>query len=145
MFREIDPSEFTPESLEHIFRHIETEAGFPVGRGNSAYFFKNWQSLMQSGIARTWVDSDCVLGAIFYPDVFNGEKRASVQFFFSLPEARGSGRPVALLTAYEFAARKAGCKHSAIASFETLNPTRAEKLYQRMGYALTESIFSKAL
>lgn len=142
MVRELKPHEFT-NRLEPIFRHVEKEAGRTDG--NSEYLFASWQQWMTLGFARTWEDEGCVLGAIFAPHVFNGRSRAYVHFWFALPEARSTGRPIGLLDACEQAAKDAGCEKISSAAYETLTPSRTKHIYEGRGYRLTESIFTKEL
>lgn len=144
MIRELKPEEFDL-SLDPIFRHVETEIGETGKRGNSDYFYKNWQHMMKAGIARTWADDGCVLGALFYPDCYNGSKRACALFWFALPEARGTGRPMGLLDAFEQASRETGCEVISIASHESVAPEKTQRIYEKRGYKMTERTFSKAL
>jgi GNAT superfamily N-acetyltransferase len=142
MVRELQPHEFT-ERLAPIFRHVEQEAGRTDGNG--AYLFTQWRKWMEYGIARTWEDDGCVLGAIFAPHLFSGRVQAYVHFWFALPEARQTGRPMGIMQACIDAATAAGCEKVSSAAFETLNPEKTKRIYEKLGFSLSESIFTKRL
>lgn len=141
--KELTPNEFDMH-LDPIVRHIETEAGQP-GRYNPKHFYPVWQNLMKLGSARTWEAPGCVLGAIFFADVFSGDLYAAVHFWWSLPEVRGSGLPIRLFKRFELEARAAACKRISVASYEALHPDNLNAVYPRLGYRLHETVFSKEL
>lgn len=142
MCKELQPHEFT-DRLEPIFRYVEREAGRQPK--SSAHMFTQWRKWMELGLARTWEAKDCVLGAIFAPHLWEGECRAYVHFWFALPNARRAGRAIRLLRACEHAARKAGCDTISAAAYNDLSPEKTKYLYERLGYRLSETIFTKKL
>lgn len=125
-----------------IFEHISREAGAPF---NPEVFFSMWSTMMQAKIARTWATEGAVLGALFVPDIFNNLKRGLVYFWFSVPSARGTGRPFALLDAFERAAREEKCAHISISAHAKLNPRKTASIYARRGYFISETVFTKTL
>jgi|SRR5712664_1976629 len=141
--KELRPENFT-ERLEPIFRHIEKEINEP-GRLNSAHFFPCWRRLMELGVARTWETEGAVLGAIYSPDPFSGKTRAHVCFWFSLPEARGTGETMNLLITFEQASKKAGCTVISSSASMKVNPGKLSRIYLHRGYFLSEQIYSKDL
>lgn len=134
--KELEPHEFT-DRLAPIFRHIEAESGQPF---DSVFFFFNWQHLMCSGIARTWEKPGTVLGALYYPHIYTGIRRAVVMFWFALPEVRGTGAPIKLLDAFESTAEGL---HKSCAAYTALAPERLRKILSRRGYTKSEEIWSK--
>lgn len=130
--------------LEPLFLHMEKEAGQP-GRYSPTHFYPVWQNMMRQGIARAWEAPGCVLGAIFFADVFSGVTHGCVHFWWSLPEVRGTGLPIRVFKQFEHAARAAGCKQVFSAAYETLNPSNLQAVYPRLGYKQHEVIFTKEL
>jgi hypothetical protein len=139
--RELKSSEFT-ERLEPIFRSVESRLPGHLRGRKSEYFFPRWRALMDLGVARTWEIPGAVLGLLLVPDIFSGIPVASVPFWFSLPDTKGT---LELLHAAEHAARESGCKRIGIASFNVLDGDRVSKIYMRAGYAHTECVFQKEL
>jgi len=138
---ELTPSQFDSK-FSPIFEHVSAETGIEF---DPDHFFPVWKSLMSSGIARTWENDGCILGALFAPDVFNGAIRALVHFWFSLPEARGTGRPKELLDVFESAASAGNCKNISIASHVIASPHHLQEFFHRRGYSRSEIVFSKQL
>jgi hypothetical protein len=141
MVKELKSHEVT-ERISPIFEHISQEAGVPFA---SAHFFPHWRRMMDIGVARIWENDGCVLGAIFSPDVFNGNLRGLVYFWFALPEARGTGRPSALLSEFEKAAAACGCRNISISSHVAVSPEYMERMLDQKGYEASELVFSKSL
>lgn len=141
MIRELQHTEFT-ERLEPIFLHIEQETGF-LGRFNPKYFFPAWQRMMAIGVARVWETEGAILGAIFTPELYSGKTQVHVIFWFSLPEARGTGRPQELLDACDAAAKAAGAFKLSSSAHVKSSPARAAGAYRKRGYEETETVFTK--
>lgn len=141
MLREVAPDEFD-DRLSPIFEHISKEAGTPF---NGRVLFPMWREMMKAKMARTWEDDGCVLGALFVPDLFNGRKRGLVYFWFSLPSARGTGRPIRLLEAFEKAAVEEKCEIISISSHAALKTRKTARIYAHRGYKVSETVFSKNL
>lgn len=143
MLRELKYTEFT-ERLWPIFDHIEHETGF-VGRCNQKYFFPAWRRMMEIGVARTWENDGAILGAIFTPEIYSGKTQVHVIFWFSLPEARGTGRPQELLDACESAAKSAEAFKISSCSHVKSVPARAAGAVRKRGYEESETVFTKYL
>lgn len=139
--KELKSIEFT-ERLAPIFEHISRESGEPF---DATYFFPHWRHLMELGVARSWENDGCVLGAIFTPDLFSGNNRGLVYFWFSLPEVRGTGKPKELMTAFKEAAKLAGCKKCSSAAHVKLNHNGVSRLYMNAGFSLSESVYTQNL
>lgn len=142
MIRELQPTEFT-ERLEPIFRYCEQEAGRTDG--NSSHLFPQWRNWMKLGIARAWENDGCIIGMLIHPHIFSGRLRAHISFWFALPEARGTGRPIELLAVAEQAAKEAGCEKISSSAFGKLAPERTAHIYEKRGYGQSEVIFTKEL
>lgn len=143
MIREIAPDEFTAERLLPQFQAVEGLAYGP-NRCNPDYFFPSWQKLMASGIARTWEGRGCSLGAIFVPDTFRGSQMALVVFWASTKE-HSPKDAVGLLDLVEKVATQNGCKRICSAAHAFMNHYQMCQLYQRKGYQVLETTFSKEL
>jgi len=137
----------TPETfddrLKPIFEHIDKENGM-AERLEWEYCKANWQRMLYNGIAQAWTNDerDAVLGSVVYLDLFNGEKTAAVCFWFSLPSARGTGRPQLLFDAFEAFCESGGIKNKKAASFMSLSADATRKSYENRGYQKTEEIYS---
>lgn len=142
MIRELQPTEFT-ERLEPIFRYCEQEAGRTDG--NPAHLFPQWRNWMKFGIARAWENDGCILGLLIHPHIFSGRLRGFVSYWFALPEARGSGRPIELLDIAEQEAKKAGCEKISSSAYSELEPERTGHIYNNRGYNVSEIIWTKDL
>lgn len=134
--KELAAHEFTND-FEPIIQHVATEARQEF---SADFFFPCWRKLMEQGTARTWSIPGAVLGALFYPHVYSGKLRAVVMFWFALPSARGTGRPMKLLDAFENAAIGL---HKSVAAYAALTPERMRKILRKRGYELSEEIWSK--
>lgn len=96
-------------------------------------------------LARTWAAPGCVLGALFTEDLFSGQKRASVAFWFSLPEVRRTRTTREVFEAFERAARAAGCVDIQSAAHEALAPIDRGVGYLKHGFFRSETIYTKEL
>lgn len=142
MIKELLPHEFT-ERLLPIFRHCEAEAGRTDG--NPDYLFPQWRKWMELGIARAFEDDGCIAGVLIHPHLFNGRLRAHVSYWFALPEARGTGRPIGLLNKCEDVAKASGCEKISSAAYASLTPERTGHIYHKRGYNVSEIIWTKDL
>lgn len=142
MILRLAPDQFS-DDLKPIFDHIEKENGEP-DRLDWSYFQPMWRLYMGQGIAQSWATekNDAVLGAMFYKDIFNGDLHGVVNFWFSLPEARGTGRPIKLLDAFEAECDRQNVKSKKCAAFIGLTPEVLRHVLQKRGYKLTEEIWS---
>lgn len=141
MVKELSAVEFT-ERLSPIFEHISKEVGIPFA---PEHFFPRWRALMEGNVARTWENDGCILGALLVPDMLSCKKRALVYFWFSLPEARGTGRTIELLEAAEQAAADDGCEKLSIASHSLVATDKTARIYQKRGYDVSETVYTKSL
>lgn len=142
MIHELQPFEFT-ERLLPIFRHCEAEAGRTDG--NPDHLFPQWRRWMELGIARAWENDGCVLGLLVHPHIFSGRLRGYVSYWFALPGARGTGRPIELLDTAEKEAKRVGCEKISSAAFAELEPERTGHIYNGRGYNVSEIIWTKNL
>lgn len=83
-----------------------------------------------------------MLAAMTTPMLFNSEKISTDVMWWVDPESRGKAGP-ALFDAYEFWARKVGCRYIQAALLETEQSDRIEKLYKRRGYKRLERAYLK--
>jgi GNAT superfamily N-acetyltransferase len=86
-----------------------------------------------------------VVGLVVAPFMFNGAHQVAYEvIWWCQPESQGNGAGKALLAAIEPACRDRGV--SAIQMVHLSNsPPQAAALYERMGFAHTESSFTKVL
>lgn len=143
MVRELQPVEFT-ERLSPIFETVLAEANYPA-KFNPAYFFPHWRRMMELQVVKTWeADEKAVLGALFVPETFSGEKQALCVFWFCLPEQRRKGIGQALFQEFDREARKQGCRfeHSAA---NVLDHDARGVGYLTRGFEKVETIYRKVL
>lgn len=86
-----------------------------------------------------------VVGLVVAPFMFNGAHRVAYEVIWWVdPDAQGTGAGKALLSAIEPACR--ACGVAAIQMVHLANsPPQAAALYERLGFAHTESSFTKVL
>lgn len=137
---EITSEDFSVESLGSIFQHVADEARRPI---DLTHFFTTWKAWMKMELARTWSAEGCVLGALFTEDLFSGQKRAAVAFWFSLPEVRHGDITREVFGAFERAAREAGCVDIQAAAHEALYPSNRRTGYLKNGFSRSETIYTK--
>lgn len=144
MVRELKFVEFT-ERLLPIFlsvaERLNADNKYPVNP-NPAHFFPQWRRLMELDVARTWEVPGAVLGALFVPNLFTGDREALICFWFALPNTRGT---LELIDAVEKAAKNLGCTRVKSAAFGVLRGDSMERLYKSLGYECVETGWSKTL
>lgn len=117
-------ADFNPETVEHLAR-----------------------VLLETGILLVADDNGPVgmVGLFVAPFMFNGDVTAAYEVVWWVnPEARGGMAGARLLKAIEPAAKEKGCK--AIQMVHMANsPPQAGQMYARMGYAHTETSWTKAI
>lgn len=128
--------------LDPIFTHAVTEIRDGGMEFNWDHFLPEWTKWTNLGFARTWVSGDAVAGALFTHDLFSGNPRALLMFWLSTPRARSAGAPIKVLSAFENAAREFGAKPAA-AWNAAVSPEKLLKVYRKLGYQMTEVIFTK--
>lgn len=139
---EITAEDFSVEKLGSIFQHVAAEAKRPL---DLTHFFDTWKAWMKMELARTWAAPGCVLGALFTEDLFSGQKRAAVAFWFSLPEVRHTATTREVFKAFEQAAKAAGCVDIQAAAHEALTPIERGAGYLKHGFFRSEVIYTKGL
>ena len=107
---------------------------------------KSWTNFISGGTGAIFAikegdDFHGMLGVVKFPDINTGEMIACEMFWFVSKEHRGKG--LLLVKAFEEWAKQEGCKKVAIAHLEDSMPDSLEKLYVRMGYALSEKTYIK--
>lgn len=138
--RELKPDEFT-ERLMPIFDSVVARVPYPGEFINPGYFFPHWRNLMQLGIARTWeMPGDAVLGAVFAPHTFNGEKVGLINFWFKR-EGAPSAKP--LMDVAKKVSKESGCKLLFSSEFAASNVM--EPFYRGEGFEKSETVFRKVL
>lgn len=83
------------------------------------------------------------IGAVKYPDPFNGDLCAVENFWFMLPEFRSRGG--LLFRAFERWAREQGCKRVSMIHLQKLQPERLKEFYLSHEYDHIESAYVKTL
>jgi GNAT superfamily N-acetyltransferase len=141
--------------------HAATEADIPAIVAMSARFYETtsyagfavFDPQAAESLARNMIDSGVMLmagdvgmvGLMVVPFMFNPDHRVAYEVVWWVnPEAQGLGAGKALLAAIEPACRAKGC--TAIQMVHLANsPPQASALYERMGFAHTESSYTKEL
>lgn len=77
--------------------------------------------------------------------LFNRELMAQEVVYWIEPEHRGGRLALELLEAFEFWAKKVGCKYLNLSALETEHIDKVSKLYNRRGYDLSERAFLKRI
>jgi GNAT superfamily N-acetyltransferase len=141
--------------------HAATEADIPAIVAMSARFYETtsyagfaaFDPQAAESLARNMIDSGVMLmagdvgmvGLMVVPFMFNPDHRVAYEVVWWVnPESQGTGAGKALLAAIEPACRAKGC--TAIQMVHLANsPPQASALYERMGFAHTESSYTKEL
>ncbi len=140
MIRELTPEQFTDRLLP-IFTDVQARVNYP-GEFKPGYFFPHWRRMMELGVARVWEQGpgDAVLGAIFCPNTFTGEKTALVHFWFKRTNAPDA---TPLLDEATKTAKANGCKFIFSAAYGASGSLMVK--YRFMGFEPSEAIFRKSL
>ncbi len=86
-----------------------------------------------------------MVGLVVAPFMFNARKKAAYEVVWWVDEeARGTIAGKALLASVEESCREAGCDTVQMVHLHN-SPPQAAALYERMGYAHTESSYTKVL
>ena len=128
--------------------HLFFEEGKLPGGLNPDVFVATWKKLISTGVGVVFVligesGPQGFLGAVTYPDLFNGDKVAVENYWFVLPEFRGRG--ILLLNEFERWAKAEGCKRVSMVHLQRLQPDRLKELYESRGYQHIESAYVKSL
>lgn len=122
-------------------RHIE---GF-----NLEVFKRNWTCFIEQnvGVIIGMVAEDGsvqgALGALSFPDLNSAEPTATECFWFVREAYRGKG--LYLLKAFESWAKARDCRKAQMVHLMDLMPEKLSKVYERLGYELTEMHYTKRL
>lgn len=120
------PGKYSPEAVERI-----------------------WNTLLPTGIGLFFVAEDegrfvGMFGGVVSEDPYTGDIVALEQFWFVMPEARGSVG-IRLFNAFEKEATARGAKRILMVHLMKLTPESLRGLYERRGYELVEQIYEKNL
>lgn len=116
---------------------------------HTTYFIRRFTDLWKQGIAHMFglfTDAGRVVGALGFfvvPNIFNRERHAIQNFWFTLPEHRGRG--VMLLKEYERQARKFGCHRMQMPVQLKRQSERFGTLFERYGFEAQETSYFKLL
>ena len=112
-------------------------------------FTATWVGLLSSGLGVVFAmfgpDGKIhgALGAVKFPDPFNGDTIAVENYWFVIPEFRGRG--ALLLKEFERWSRAEGCKRISMVHLQKLQPEELKEFYTRLGYEHIESAYVKSL
>lgn len=141
--QELNSDQFTAARYAPLFIEITREGGKAF---NCDHFFSTWKQAMDLGLARVWAISDtAALGAFFTKDLFSGELRTSISFWFAALEVRHTGVSGKLMEAFENAAKEAGAVDIQAAAHEKWAPVRRAHQHEQHGFRKSETIFCKTL
>lgn len=142
-----------------------TEADIPAILGMSACFYETTsyagfadfcegsveglvRMLMGQGVFLLAEDESGVVGMVglvVAPFMFNNARRVAYEVVWWVnPEAQGRGAGKALLAAIEPACKEAGCAAVVMVHLHN-SPPQAAALYERMGFGLTETSYTKVI
>ena len=136
--------------VEEIGQKFTASVNYPGGFVFSA-FEAAWSLALKHGFGKIFCarnDAGKViglLGAHFASDPFNGAKIAAEQFWFVLPEARGTSAAMRMLDAFEAEGRARGVKRILMVRLEGEFAEILDKVYQRRGYVCVERTYAKEI
>lgn len=126
------------------------EEGKLPGGLDPEVFTATWRNLITSGVGVVFAlfgpDGEALhgaLGAVKFPDPFNGDLTAIENFWFLMPQFRGRGG--LLLREFERWSRAQGCKRISMIHLQRLQPVELKGFYERLGYEHIESCYMKDL
>lgn len=146
-------TQITKETLpdvKEIGEKFTASVNYPGGFVFEA-FSDAWKLALDYGFGKIFCARDDagkvlgLLGAHFASDPFNGEKIAAEQFWFVLPEARGTSAAMRLLDAFESEAKARGSKKILMVRLEGEFAEILDKVYQRRGYVCVERTYAKEI
>lgn len=110
----------------------------------------NWKQFYAQGIATIFAlwDDERIVGALagfVYPDVNDGQLRATEFFWYVLAAYRGSGEAQTLVDRFERWARERGATHTIMASLEGMHEKALDRYYLRRGYQRLDHTYIKEL
>lgn len=116
------------------------------GKLVTAHFVASWRTLLERGMGEIFVlreNGEVIgaLGALVYPDMYDGEPVATEAFWWVKPERRGQG--MRLLQEFEEWARECGCRRMLMVHLESLQPMALGRIYERRGYVKAETHYLK--
>lgn len=117
---------------------------------NLPTFVASWSAFIDSGAGVIFVATDGdqpigALGGVKFPDPNNGKAIASELFWFVTPEARESGKGLALLGAFEGWAKSNGCQQIIMVYLVDLMPAKVRGIYESRGYQPMEVHYTKEI
>ncbi len=109
---------------------------------------KNWKQFYAQAIATIFAlwDDRCVVGALggfVFPDVNDGQLRATEFFWYVLAAYRGSGEAQTLVDRFEEWAHERGAKYTIMASLEGMHEKALDRYYLRRGYQRLDHTYIK--
>lgn len=141
--------EIVPDELPRVFEllwNFKMEARLPGSLGLDIAT-ESWARIIGSGagtiIALRAGGVIGALGAMIFPDLYDGRLVAQEMFWYVDRDSRGRGH--LLLRAFEEWARVRGAERMLIAHMHALMPERLGTLYQRMGFQKLETNYVKCL
>jgi GNAT superfamily N-acetyltransferase len=137
--KEIKMEDFIENRYLIYYRFIEARA---KRQANPVHFFKEWRKWMELDIAKTFEVPGGLLGMIFTPDIFTGDFDAQIVFWWALPDCKDG---LKLMEAAIEQAKARRCRRLQSAAFEQFRGEAMGRLYRRMGFVQTETIFQKEL
>lgn len=125
-------------------------AAYPQIPYDESSFLRDCEAMISDGLCIVAVDEDDVhlggVGARKVPLFINDDfSFAMERFWWVSPEQRSSGVGLRLLMSIEQAAKDAGCSHLLMLSLVGPDATKADAIYAKAGYVMTEHVHSKVL
>lgn len=142
--------EGTLPDVRRIGEEFTASVNYPGGFVYEA-FADAWKLALKFGIGEIFCarndqgDVIGLLGGHFAKDPFNGALIAAEQFWFVLPEARGTSAAMRLLDAFEVEAKSRGVKKILMVRLEGAFAEILDKVYVRRGYVAVERTYAKEI
>ncbi len=109
-----------------------------------------WQALLANGSGVIFLlESDReiagTIGGVAYPEQYSAELLCQEFFLFVRKESRGGFGLLKLYRAFERWAKERGCSEIRLGHLHDLQPEELGKLYVRLGFRHTETLYAKEL
>ena len=133
--------------LRGLFQRYFDDVKYP-GTFNMEALNTVWAPLLDRGCASMLVafigqEPVGVYGVTYMADTFNGERTATMVFFWVAPEARGRGIGKFLLHRAEIDSFERGCTNIVHGHMFTVEEDGGRKMFEKRGYEVVELGFRK--
>jgi len=135
--------------VQEIGEKFTASVNYPGGFKYEA-FSAVWTVLLSLGLGEIFFAHNGekvvgLFGGVFNPDPFNGLMTAAEQFWYVLPEARGTKASLRLFDMFEEEAKARRCSRILMLRLEGEFADILSRLYERRDYKMAEQTFVKEI